>query len=213
MSRACTGTPVRPTSDADADAFEAARELLLRELYYEPLVAVEPTHPLRAYKLLYGETPALATQRRVRALYERWPRPPKRGGIYAYRDARDGDVLLFKLGSSKHVERRLDQWRALLGAGREHFTSFYVDDCADCALAEAIVHELLACERQRRELVATGALLTEYFRVTSIEALRLLMASVVRHVNYRAWRRDARAAYTQHRPPLRRTMSDPQLKY
>jgi len=188
MSSACVNEPVLDTPANRAWHTPRLTDLL-RALAAPPLVMHEPESPLIAYELLFAETPHLGIQRRVRAALRRVAtgrrrRAAERGYIYVFRDVRDGDPVLVKIGSSVNARRRIAEWRTLLGASETELAMLFYARTSDIRLAEEIIHALLHCQWRPRIHAGTGAALVEYFRVESLEALRLLVTAVARYV---AW--------------------------
>lgn len=188
MSSACVNDPIL---DTPANRAWHAPRLgdLLRALAAPPLVTHEPEAPVIAYELLFAEVPHLGIQRRVREALRRVAtgrrrRAAERGYLYVFRDVRDGDAALVKIGSSVHVRRRMTEWRTALGATEDELALLFYARTVDIRLAEDIVHALLQCQWRPRIDARTGAALVEYFRVESLEALRLLVTAVARYV---AW--------------------------
>ena len=69
MSLECANQPLIAGRPEEAHAFQEARALLLHELSRKRKLLVEPTRPLVAYMLLFGERPHVNIQRRVRDAY------------------------------------------------------------------------------------------------------------------------------------------------
>ena len=183
MSLECVNEPLRADWAGDA-LVELARELAL-----PPRPGVEPVRPLVAYTILFGRVPNIGIQRRVRAAYSYVSRRPRRrverGYVYAFRDVRDGDSAIVKIGSTIHVRRRIAEWRASLGARDDELALLFTKKSDDVRLAEQLVHTVLYCEwLPKRVRADTGAALLEYFRVENLDALRLLLAAVTRHVTW-----------------------------
>jgi hypothetical protein len=184
----CANEPF--TADDEATWLGAVRTILVAELTAPRRdVDAEPTRPLHAYAVLFGERPHVSIQRRVRALYTTWRRrrAPIRGFVYVYRDVRDGRPSRVKLGSTTNVERRMAQWRAELGGARvDELGALFDAPCDDMELAELTLHALLFCQWQSHVTNKyTGARLLEYFDVANLTALRLLVTAVCRHVDWR----------------------------
>jgi len=183
MTLECANTPL------EADWAMQALVELEAELSRPPLALVEPARPLVAYTILFGEVPNIGIQRRVRAAYAAVSRRPhrraERGYVYAFRDVRDGDSAIVKIGSTIHVRRRISEWRKSLGARDDELALLFSSSTEDVRLAEQLVHNLLYCQwLPKRVRVDTGAPLLEYFAVENLDALRLLIAAVTRHVTW-----------------------------
>ena len=190
MSTTCENVRV-----ADAPWFTAARALLLEELDKPPLMTIEPTKPFQAFTLLFGEEPHISLQRDVREAYDvarrgERPRGPEKGYVYVYRDSRDEDVSIVKIGSTTNVKRRLAQWQRRLEAKKSELQMLFVFESDDIRLAEQVAQKLLRCNwLHLRTEKATGRRLLEYYRVTDLEALALFMDAVARHTTwYARWR-------------------------
>jgi hypothetical protein len=180
---------------ADSNSVRAARLLLLRELNAERVLLVEPTQPLIAYMLLFAETPALLIRRRVSELYMRAKRhAAETGFIYVFRDTRDGDVSIVKIGSTVALHRRIAEWRTALGASKDELSLLFSVKSSDVRLAELVLHALLFCQWMPKRVRAdTGAALLEYFRVENLDALELLLEAVARHTSWHEERRRMRS--------------------
>jgi hypothetical protein len=195
MSREGSNTPVRFVDD-DGETFLARRAALLDELVTPRTTNddddVQPTTPLDAYMLLFGAVPALGIRKRVRSLYAAVAtagsarRRAEPGRVYVFRDSRDDDPMLGKIGSTtRAVRRRIAEWRTALGANDTELVRLFSTACIDVRLAERLVHELLFFEWQPwRERADTGEALVEYFRVADLVALRWLLRAVARHVDW-----------------------------
>lgn len=177
---ACANEPYG--NDAE---LEYGRRLLLRELAAPRHAFIEPSRPVIAFALLFGEIANIAIQRRVSDEYTaaltRWPR---HGHIYCFRDTRDGDPAIVKIGKSVDKRRRVAEWRRALGATADELALLFSARSDNIHLAENVMHALLFCQWKPRARADTGALLVEYFRVENLEALRLLMRAVARHATW-----------------------------
>jgi hypothetical protein len=182
MSVECANTPYG--SDVDL-TYE--RRLLLRELAAPRSVIIEPTNPLVAYSLLFNEMSHVSIRRRVQDEYSAAARSQRaeRGYIYAFRDVRDGDPTIVKIGSTIDTKRRIGEWRRALGASQDELTLLYTVRSDNIRLAEHVLHALLFCQwLPKRVNAQTGAALLEYFRVRNLRALHLLMRAVSRHATW-----------------------------
>jgi len=200
MSERCANTPLVP-SDDKVTAVEALRRQLLAQLYTRRLPLVEPMHPLVAYTILFGERPHPSIENAVYSALRSPDRVPVRGHLYIFRDERDAELALVKIGRSNNVARRLAEWRHALnggfaavgeeeaGAAATPIVLIFSSSTGDAPLAERILHALLTCQwvpnRVRR---ATGERLLEYFRVPNLDALRLLTKAVARYASWYAER-------------------------
>ena len=183
MSIECANAPL------DERRLGNARRELIEELSLPPRLFVEPVQPLVAYAILFSETPSTGIQRRVRAAYAFVSRSMRRrveaGYIYVFRDTRDGDSAIVKIGSTVNVRRRIAEWRASLGASKDELALLFSAKSADIRLAEQVMHTLLFCQwLPKRVNAETGRLLLEYFLVPNLDALRLLLQVVARHVTW-----------------------------
>lgn len=189
MSAECSNRPldVRAINELRAhliDGLSTYSGVKVREV-------IEPVQPIGAYALLFAESPNIGIQRRVsRAYSEALSRLPERGWVYVFRDVRDGDIRIVKIGSTVGpVRRRISQWRRELGAQRDELSALFSVETRDVRLAETVVHRLLFCQwLPKRINLETGRRLVEYFSVAQLPQLRLLVAAVARHVDWYALR-------------------------
>ena len=193
MSVECANSPL------DERRLVDARRALVEELSLPARLLVEPVHPLIAYAILFGETPNSGIQRRVRGAYTYVSRSIRRrsewGYIYVFRDTRDGDSAIVKIGSSVNVRRRITEWRASLNAREDELALLFSAKSGDIRLAEQIMHTLLFCQwLPKRVNTETGRLLLEYFLVPNLDALRLLLQAVARHASWFTDTRQVRRA-------------------
>jgi hypothetical protein len=200
----------RVLSAAERAADAPALAALVAELRAPPLTEREPVPPDRAARLLLGlELDPFLVASIVRT-YARTFEGDGPGYVYVFADAAEADARVLKIGRTRNApDERLSQWRAELGLDRRRrraldgarvyvadadgvesttprLTQLFAYPSAAAALAEAVVHTVLYCERVRgrvnrrrqRELV-------EYFRAgADLAALKLLVQAVTRHVTY-----------------------------
>ena len=151
-------------------------------------VTREPTDPLTAFSLLFGVYLDAGIQRRVRQSYVyALSTKAEVGWIYVFRDVRDKDARIVKIGSTTGpVYKRIAQWRRELGEARhDQVVLLFKVRTFDVRLAEFIIHRLLFCQwMPKRVNLLTGRRLLEYFYVDNLSALRLLLPAVGQHVDW-----------------------------
>jgi len=192
MSGNCVNTPLNLDDDDDDVYFKIKQQYLIDSLArYEHGVTTlrrEPVDPLTSFSLLFGVLLDVGIQRRVQQSYVyALSTKPETGWIYVFRDVRDQDAYIVKIGSTTGpVHKRIAQWRRDLGnAHRNDVVLLFKARTFDVRLAEYIIHRLLFCQwLPKRVNLLTGRRLLEYFRVENLPALRLLLPAVCRHVDW-----------------------------